>query len=227
VRCADLEAAEAMRRAILEAKEAGDSIGGSVEGHALGVPAGLGEPVYEKLEAELARAMLSINASTSFEIGTGRGVVEMAGSELNDALAPDGAGGVAFRTNRAGGVQGGISTGMPIRFEVSFRPPSSIPKAQRTVDLATGGEVTIQVTGRHDPVIPPRAVPVVEAMAALVLVDAMLLAGRIHPDRLDAAVGGAGGGAPAEGDRVRAEREDARGAAEEGAEAAGTTGRGE
>ncbi len=184
VRCADLEAAESMRRVILEAKGSGDSIGGSVECLAVGVPAGLGEPVYDKLEAELARAMLSINASTAFEIGTGRGVVGMAGSELNDPLTLDGSGTVTFRTNRAGGIQGGISTGMPIRLEVSFRPPSSIARPQRTVDLTSGREVTIEVTGRHDPVIPPRAVPVVEAMAALVLVDAMLLAGRIHPDRI-------------------------------------------
>jgi chorismate synthase len=186
VRCADLAAAEAMRAAVLAAKEAGDSIGGSVEGFAFGVPAGLGEPVYDKLEAELARAMLSINASTAFEIGTGRGVVEMRGSELNDpfGIGPDGR--PAPLSNRAGGIQGGISTGQPLRFEVAFRPPSSIPKPQRTVDLATGEEVTIEVRGRHDPVIPPRAVPVVEAMAALVLADAMLLAGRIHPDRVDA-----------------------------------------
>ncbi len=185
VRCADLEAAEAMRRVILQAREAGDSIGGSVECLATGVPAGLGEPVYDKLEAELARAMLSINASTAFEIGTGRDVVGMAGSELNDPLTLDEAGRVTLASNRAGGIQGGISTGMPIRCEVSFRPPSSIARPQRTVDLTTGEEVTIEVLGRHDPVIPPRAVPVVEAMAALVLVDAMLLAGRIHPDRVD------------------------------------------
>lgn len=184
VRCADLAAAADMRRAILAAKNEQDSIGGSVEGFALGVPAGLGEPVYDKLEAELGRAMLSINASTAFEIGTGRAVAEMSGSALNDALAIDGAGGVTFRSNRAGGVQGGISTGQPIRFEVTFRPPSSIGKPQQTVDLTTGEEVTIAVEGRHDPVIPPRAVPVVEAMAALVLTDAMLLAGRIHPDRI-------------------------------------------
>jgi chorismate synthase len=196
VRCADLETAEAMRRVILEAREAGDSIGGSVECLAVGVPAGLGEPVYDKLEAELARAMLSINASTAFEIGTGRGVVEMAGSDLNDALTIDAAGRPTLASNRAGGVQGGISTGMPIRFEVSFRPPSSIAKPQRTVDLTRGEEVTIEVHGRHDPVIPPRAVPVVEAMAALVLVDAMLLAGRIHPDRVGELV--AGGGRPVE-----------------------------
>jgi chorismate synthase len=175
-----------MRRVILETKEAGDSIGGSVECLAVGVPAGLGEPVYDKLEAELARAMLSINASTAFEIGTGRDVVGMAGSQLNDPLTLDGSGAVTFRTNRAGGIQGGISTGMPIRLEVSFRPPSSIAVPQRTVDLTSGREVTIEVSGRHDPVIPPRAVPVVEAMTALVLVDAMLLAGRIHPDRVDA-----------------------------------------
>lgn len=190
VRCADLEAAEEMRRVILAAKETGDSIGGSVEGVALGVPGGLGEPVYDKLEAELGRAMLSINAATAFEIGTGRVVAELAGSELNDALGIDESGAVTFRSNRAGGVQGGISTGQPLRFEVTFRPPSSIAKPQRTVDLATGSEVTIQVAGRHDPVIPPRAVPVVEAMAALVLVDAMLLAGRIHPDRLEEIAGG-------------------------------------
>ncbi|MFN2433003.1 MAG: chorismate synthase [Gemmatimonadota bacterium] len=185
VRCADLEAAEEMRSAILAAKEAGDSLGGSVEGFALGVPAGLGEPVYEKLEAELGRAMLSINACTAFEIGTGRGVAELTGSQLNDELGLDERGAVSPRTNRAGGVQGGISTGQPIRFEVTFRPPSSISRPQRTVDLATREEVTIQVGGRHDPVIPPRAVPVVEAMAALVLADAMLLAGRLHPDRLE------------------------------------------
>ena len=185
VRCADLEAAEAMRAAVLEAKEAGDSIGGSVEGFVFGAPAGLGEPVYDKLEAELARAMLSINASTAFEIGTGRGVVAMTGSELNDPFGIGADGRPVPLSNRAGGIQGGISTGQPLRFEVTFRPPSSIAKPQRTVDLATGEEVTIEVRGRHDPVIPPRAVPVVEAMAALVLVDAMLLAGRIHPDRVE------------------------------------------
>ena len=188
VRCADPAAAARMREVILASRAAGDSIGGSVEGFALGVPAGLGEPVYDKLEAELGRAMLSINAATAFEIGTGRRVAEMSGSALNDPLALDASGGVTFLSNRAGGIQGGISTGQTIRFEVTFRPPSSIPKPQQTVDLATRREVTIEVTGRHDPVIPPRAVPVVEAMAALVLVDAMLLAGRIHPDRADADV---------------------------------------
>ncbi|HEY7530365.1 MAG TPA: chorismate synthase [Gemmatimonadota bacterium] len=204
VRCADLEAAEAMRAAVLEARDAGDSVGGSVEGFAFGVPAGLGEPVYDKLEAELARAMLSINASTAFEIGTGIGVVEMRGSELNDPFGIGADGRPAPLSNRAGGIQGGISTGQPLRFEVAFRPPSSIPKPQRTVDLATGEEVTIEVRGRHDPVIPPRAVPVVEAMTALVLADAMLLAGRIHPDRVDARTeGGDAVSAAAAGDAPR------------------------
>ena len=169
VRCPDPEAAARMVELIERTRDARDSIGGVVECAVRGVPAGLGEPVFDKLESDLAKAMLAINASKGFEIGSGFAGAGLFGSEHNDRFVmKDGQ--VTTETNYAGGVLGGISTGMPIVFRVAFKPTSTIGKAQRTVD-SEGEEVTLAAKGRHDPCVLPRAVPIVEAMACLVLAD--------------------------------------------------------
>lgn len=165
MRAADLEAASRMVPIIEQLAKDGDSVGGIVECHITGVPAGLGEPVFDKLEADLAKAMMSLGAVKGFEVGLGFGCVDLNGSQHNDAMDKDG-----FVTNNAGGILGGISTGEPIVFRIAVKPTSSISKTQRTVDKA-GNEVDIQTIGRHDPCICPRIVPVVEAMAAIVLED--------------------------------------------------------
>ncbi|MBS0615568.1 MAG: chorismate synthase [Verrucomicrobia bacterium] len=173
---------------IIAAKEAGDSIGGLVEFTALGLPAGLGDPIYEKLEAKLASAMLSIPASKAFEIGEGFACADMHGSEHND-LFENRNGKITTQTNHAGGTLGGISTGMPLVGRVAFKPASSIPQSQPTI--TTHGE-SIEFkpspSARHDPCVAIRAVPVVEAMLALVLADALLMqraAQLDQPIRLD------------------------------------------
>ncbi len=172
VRCPDAASAEKMKQAILEAREAGDSLGGILSCVCRNVPAGWGEPVFDKLEAALAQAMLSIPATKGFEIGSGFAGTRLRGSEHNDRFVmKDGRLGTA--TNRSGGVQGGISNGEPICFRVAFKPPATIAKAQPTVDLE-GRKVVLEAKGRHDPCVTPRAVPIVEAMAALVLMDAAL-----------------------------------------------------
>ena len=168
-RCPDADAAARIEALITRIRAAGDSVGGVVECCVLGVPPGLGEPVFDKLEADLARAMLAINASKGFEIGSGFAGARMRGSQHNDAFTTE-AGRVVTTTNHAGGVLGGISTGMPIVFRVAFKPTSTIRKPQTTVD-ALGREVTLAGKGRHDPCVLPRAVPIVEAMACLVLAD--------------------------------------------------------
>lgn len=173
--CPDGGAANAMMALIEESKAWGDSLGGVVEFLAIGMTAGLGDPVYEKLEANLAHAMLSLPATKGFEIGSGFKSVAMAGSEHNDAFTHQ-EGKVQTKTNHAGGVLGGISTGMPLVGKVCFKPTSSIMKAQETVDLS-GKNVVFQLPegSRHDPCVAIRAVPVVEAMTALVLADSLLL----------------------------------------------------
>jgi chorismate synthase len=169
VRCPDAGAAAAMIARIEEARRAGDSLGGIVECVCRGVPPGLGEPVFDKLEAELARAMLSLPASKGFEIGSGFAGVTLTGSEHNDPFRTD-AGRVRTLTNRSGGVQGGISNGEDIIFRVAFKPTATIRQQQQTVDRS-GQAVTLEARGRHDPCVLPRAVPMVEAMALLVLAD--------------------------------------------------------
>jgi chorismate synthase len=169
VRCPDADAAQAMQKRIEEVRAQGDSLGGIVEAVARGVPAGLGEPVFDKLEADLAKAMMSLPASRGFEVGSGFGSVRMLGSEHNDAFVARG-GRVRTEGNRSGGVQGGISNGENIVIRVAFKPTATVMKAQRTVD-AQGREATIEPRGRHDPCVLPRAVPMVEAMMALVLAD--------------------------------------------------------
>ena len=169
VRCPDEVAAQKMRRAIEQAQADGDSLGGIIECVARGVPPGLGEPVFDKLEADLAKAMLSLPATKGFEIGSGFAATAMKGSEHNDPFELR-EGKIGTTTNRSGGVQGGISNGQPIIFRVAFKPTATIARAQKTVTAAKE-ETTLAARGRHDPCVLPRAVPMVEAMAALVLCD--------------------------------------------------------
>lgn len=173
--CPDAEAAQAIMALIEEAKEAGDSLGGAIEFIATGMMAGLGDPVYEKLEANLAHAMLSIPATKGFEIGSGFNSIAMVGSQHNDRYHHQ-EGKVRTATNYAGGTLGGISTGMPLIGKVAFKPTSSILKSQETLDLK-GNSATFNLPegSRHDPCVAIRAVPIVEAMVALVLADALLL----------------------------------------------------
>jgi chorismate synthase len=168
VRCPDRKIAPEMERAILAAREAGDSLGGVVETLATGVPTGLGDPVFDKLHAQLAWGLMSIPAIKGFEIGDGFSAVRLRGSQNNDRMTPKG-----FATNHAGGVLGGISTGQPIVTRIAVKPPSSIALPQKTVDRQ-GQERDFAIQGRHDPCLCPRVVPVAEAMTCLVLADALL-----------------------------------------------------
>ena len=170
VRCPDPATAEAIVAEIDAARRAGDSLGGIVECVCRNVPAGLGEPVFDRLEADLAKAMLSLPAAKGFEIGSGFDGVLLTGIEHNDPFYRDSEGRVRTTTNRSGGVQGGISNGEDIVFRVVFKPTATIRQAQQTVNRA-GDAVTLEAKGRHDPCVLPRAVPMVEAMALLVLAD--------------------------------------------------------
>jgi chorismate synthase len=172
VRCPDADAAETMFARIDEARRDGDSLGGIVDCVCRGVPAGLGEPVFDKLEADLARALMSLPASKGFEIGSGFASVAMTGIEHNDPFTIED-GRVRTTSNRSGGVQGGISNGEDIVIRVAFKPTATIRKTQDTVNQA-GDKVTLEAQGRHDPCVLPRAVPMVEAMACLVLADHLL-----------------------------------------------------
>ena len=170
VRCPDPDAAERMMVAIADARRHGDSLGGVVGCVARAVPAGLGEPVFDKLEADLGRALLSIPAAKGFASGSGFDGTRMTGSEHNDPFVIDGNGAVRTSSNRSGGIQGGITNGEPILMEVAFKPTATIAQAQATVDRS-GNAVELKATGRHDPCVLPRAVPIVEAMVCLVLAD--------------------------------------------------------
>lgn len=181
VRCPDIHAATQMEVLILEMKQAGDTIGGVITCMIEGVPAGLGEPVFDKLHADLGKAMLSINAVKGFEIGNGFSSVTMKGSEHNDVFNRDAAGKIRTQTNHSGGILGGISNGEIIWFKVAFKPVASIAMIQET--LNTSHEKTqIEIPGRHDPCVVPRAVPIVESMAALVIADHFLRAQAINPN---------------------------------------------
>jgi chorismate synthase len=173
VRCPDPAAAAAMIERIEQVRKAGDSIGGVVRAVARGVPAGWGEPVFDKLDADLAKAMLSLPAVKGFEIGSGFAGTRMLGSQHNDAFVPRPGGGIGTRTNFSGGVQGGISNGEPILVRVAFKPTATIMREQETVDPG-GAPAVLAPRGRHDPCVLPRAVPIVEAMIALVLADHFL-----------------------------------------------------
>jgi chorismate synthase len=170
VRCPDPVAAAAMEARIREVRARGDTVGGVIRCVARGVPAGLGDPVFDKLEADLAKAMLSLPAAKGFESGDGFAGTRLTGLEHNDRFEPDGNGGIRTATNRSGGIQGGISNGMPIELAVAFKPVATVFRDQDTVDTR-GRASVIKPRGRHDPCVLPRAVPIVEAMACLVLVD--------------------------------------------------------
>lgn len=172
-RCPIPAKAAEMETLIRQVKSDGDTIGGAIRCAVRGLPVGLGEPVFDKLHADLAKAVISLPATRGFEIGSGFASVGMRGSEHNDPFEPDGQGGVRTRSNHSGGVQGGISNGEILRFRVAFKPVSTIFLPQDSV-TAGGQPAQLQATGRHDPCVLPRAVPMVEAMAAIVLADHVL-----------------------------------------------------
>ncbi len=175
VRCPDPEMAQQMFDYIDQVRKNGDSVGGVITGVIRGVPAGWGEPVFDKLHAELGKAMLSINAVKGFEYGSGFEGVSLHGSEHNDAFYTDESGKVRTRTNHSGGIQGGISNGEDIYFRVAFKPVATIMTDQESINEA-GEKVSVSGKGRHDPCVLPRAVPIVDAMSALVLMDFCLRA---------------------------------------------------
>ena len=194
VRCGHPETAERMRELIDEYQKAGDSIGGSIAFEVRGVPRGLGAPRFDSVPSRLGQAMFSIPATTHVEFGLGADARTVAGSDRNEDWTFDEgehpetvseSGDPVPVGNDHGGLQGGITTGQPIWGEATWHAPTSIPKPQTTADWETGEEREEQVIGRHDPVLPPRGVPVVEAMLYLTVLDFMLLGGRINPDRLD------------------------------------------
>jgi chorismate synthase len=194
VRCGHPETAERMRDLIDEYQEAGDSIGGSIAFEVRGVPRGLGAPRFDSFPSRLGQAMFSIPATTHVEYGLGKDARTVTGSERNEDWTFDEGdhpetvsepGDPVPVGNDHGGLQGGITTGEPIWGEATWHAPTSIPKPQTTADWESGEEREEQVIGRHDPVLPPRGVPVVEAMLYLTVLDFMLLGGRINPDRLD------------------------------------------
>lgn len=174
VRCPDPEKARQMITTIEKHKDQGESLGGIIECIIKNVPVGLGEPVFAKLNAALAHAIMSINATKGFEIGAGFKVAQMTGSQNNDEFTLDKNGDIITKTNNAGGIYGGISSGMPIVFRVAFKPPPTIGKQQETVNEQME-KVKLTGKGRHDPCVVPRAVPIVEAMAAITVMDHYLI----------------------------------------------------
>ncbi len=180
VRCPETRIAKIMREKILEAKKRGDSLGGIIESVTTNVPVGLGEPIFNSLESDLSRAMFSIPSVKGVEFGSGFEGAELFGSENNDLYTVK-RGKIVTRTNNSGGILGGISNGMPITMKVAFKPASSIAQKQSTVDIKTKKETVLQVRGRHDPCVVPRAPPVVDSLVALTIADHALLAGAIKP----------------------------------------------
>jgi chorismate synthase len=179
IRCPDATLAAKMIAVVEQARKDGNSLGGTVTCAARGCPVGWGEPVFDRLEADLAKAMLSLPASKGFEIGSGFGGTDLTGLEHNDVFYMDGER-VRTRTNRSGGLQGGITNGETVYFRVAFKPTATVMREQQTVS-ATGEDTTITGRGRHDPCVLPRAVPMVEAMAALVLADHALRYEAVRP----------------------------------------------
>jgi chorismate synthase len=178
VQCPDLACAEAMEEAIVNARKEGDSLGGIIECVALNVPVGVGEPLFDALDADIAKILLAVPAVKGVEFGAGFTTAELKGSENNDAYRMQN-GKIVTKTNNAGGILGGLSSGMPIIVRAAVKPTSSIAKEQRTFNLAKMKDATIKVTGRHDPCVVPKAVPVVESAVAIILVDHMIRAGVI------------------------------------------------
>ncbi len=179
-RCPDTKTAKVMHDDILAAKKAGDSLGGIIESTTTNVPVGLGEPIFNSLESDLSRAIFSIPSVKGVEFGSGFRGSELFGSENNDLYTIE-QDKIITKTNNAGGILGGISNGMPIVMRVAFKPVSSIPQSQSTVDIKTREITTLEVKGRHDPCVVPRAPPVVDALVSLTLADHALMAGVIKP----------------------------------------------
>ncbi|CDI04884.1 chorismate synthase [Candidatus Nitrosotenuis uzonensis] len=180
VRCPDQNAAKRMRNAILDARKSGDTLGGIIESTTYNVPVGLGEPIFGSLESDISKAIYSIPSVKGVEFGSGFAGSELFGSQNNDPYVTRG-GKITTKTNNAGGILGGLSNGMPIVMRVAFKPASSIAKRQSTVDIKTKKPVILQVQGRHDPCVVPRAPPVVDSLVSLVLADHALMGGFIKP----------------------------------------------
>jgi chorismate synthase len=180
VRCPDENTAKKMKASILNARKKGDSLGGIIESITTNVPVGLGEPIFSSLESDLSKAIFSIPSVKGIEFGSGFEGSELFGSENNDLYTIN-KGKIVTKTNNSGGILGGISNGMPITIRIAFKPASSIAQKQSTVDIKTKKITTLQVKGRHDPCVVPRAPPVVDSLVALTLADHALLAGQIKP----------------------------------------------
>jgi chorismate synthase len=177
-RCPDLECAERMEQAIVDARKEGDSIGGIVECLALNVPIGVGEPMFDSLDADLAKALFDVPAVKGVEFGLGFAIAELKGSESNDAYKMKN-GKAVTTTDNMGGVLGGLSNGMPIMMTVAIKPTPSVGKTQKTINLSTMENASLTVKGRHDPCVVPKAVPAIESAVAITLVDHMIRAGFI------------------------------------------------
>ena len=184
VRCGDLKAASEMEELILAKKEEGDSVGGVVETIAIGVPAGLGEPVFERLDGDLARILMNIGAVKGVEIGLGFDVASHTASEINDEYQIEN-GKITTKTNNSGGIMGGMSNGMPIVSRIAVKPTPSISKCQDSINLEKMENKKIEIKGRHDPCICPRVTIVAESSTAIVLADHMIRSGFIHPNNLE------------------------------------------
>ena len=180
VRCPDEKTAKKMKMSIMNAKKNGDSLGGIIESITTNVPVGLGEPIFSSLESDLSKAIFSIPSVKGIEFGSGFEGSKLFGSENNDLYTIK-RGKIVTSTNNSGGILGGLSNGMPITIRIAFKPASSIAKKQSTVDIKTKKITTLQIQGRHDPCVVPRAPPVVDSLVALTLADHALLAGQISP----------------------------------------------
>ena len=171
VRCPNPEIAEKMKSAIIDARKNGDSLGGIVESISVGLPVGLGEPIFSSMESDLSKALFSIPSVKAIEFGSGFSGTKLKGSENNDEYVLSEDNKIITRTNNSGGILGGLTNGMPLVIRIGFKPASSIAKKQKTVDLVSNTECDIVVPGRHDPCVVPRAIPVVESLVALILAD--------------------------------------------------------
>jgi chorismate synthase len=180
VRCPEEKTAKSMRESILDAKKKGDSLGGIIESVTTNVPVGLGEPIFGSLESDLSKAIFSIPSVKGIEFGSGFRGSELFGSENNDLFTMK-RGKIITKTNNSGGILGGISNGMPITMRIAFKPVSSIAQKQSTIDIKNKKETILQVKGRHDPCVVPRAPPVVDSLVALTIADHALMAGTIKP----------------------------------------------
>jgi chorismate synthase len=178
VRCPEDKTAKNMRASILDARKKGDSLGGIIESITTNVPVGLGEPIFSSLESDLSKAIFSIPSVKGIEFGSGFKGSELYGSQNNDLYIIK-KGKIVTETNRSGGILGGISNGMPITMRIAFKPVSSITQKQKTVDIKTKKETELQIQGRHDPCVVPRATPVVDSLVSLTIADHALLAGAI------------------------------------------------